>query len=276
MNIVIVGLGIIGGSLAKAFAKYTDHHIIGINRTSETLKTALSDGAIHEIGTTDSLSKADVVYMCTYPEHIVEFVGKNAAYFKKGCIVTDVCGIKSEICGKMTEICRDNGLIFCGSHPMAGKEKFSYTASEADLFVGASYIIVPCEADDKTVKTLSDLAFKLRFGSVRTATTQEHDRMIAFTSQLPHVLACAYVQSPCCPNHGGFSAGSYRDVSRVASINENLWTDLFLDNREPLCEEIGILIENLEKFRTLISCGDSEKLREELKRSRLVKEGLGE
>ena len=276
MNIAIIGMGIIGGSLAKAFAKYTDHHIIGINRTRSTLEHALSDGAIHEIGTLESLSRADVVYMCTYPEHIVRYVKENAGFFKKGCIITDVCGIKSEICGAMTGICRENGLIFCGSHPMAGKERFSYDAADAELFKGASYIIVPCEADGRTVDTLSGLAMELGFGNVRIATPSEHDRMIAFTSQLPHVLACSYVKSPCCPQHSGFSAGSYRDVSRVARINENLWTDLFLDNREPLCEEISILIDNLSMFRTLISEGNREELREQLRQARLIKESLGE
>lgn len=276
MNIAIVGMGIIGGSLAKAFSKYTDHYIIGLNRTRSTLETALSDGAIDEIGTAESLSKADIVYMCTYPEHIVSFVAENARFFKKGSVITDVCGIKREICGQMTKVCRDNGLTFCGSHPMAGKEKFSYTASASELFKGASYIIVPCEAGEEAVKLLSDRAMEIGFGSVRIATPEEHDRMIAFTSQLPHVLACAYVKSPCCPKHGGFSAGSYRDVSRVASINENLWTDLFLDNKEPLCEEISILIENLEMFKALIESGNESELREQLKQSRLVKEALGE
>ncbi len=276
MNIAIVGLGIIGGSLAKAFAKYTDHHIIGINRTSSTLERALADGAISEIGTVESLGKADLVYMCTYPEHIVSFVSENARYFKKGCVVTDVCGIKSEICSKMAEICKNSGLVFCGSHPMAGKEKFSYDAADSELFKGASYIIVPCLAGEDAVKMLSDRAAELGFATVRITTPAEHDRMIAFTSQLRHVLACSYVKSPCCPDHKGFSAGSYRDVSRVASINENLWTDLFLDNKEPLCEEISILIDNLSMFRQLISEGRADELREQLKQARLVKEALGE
>ncbi|MBQ1388696.1 MAG: prephenate dehydrogenase [Clostridia bacterium] len=276
MNIVIVGLGIIGGSLAKAFVKYTNNHIIGINRTHSTLEKALSEGSIHEIGTTDCLKDADVVFMCTYPDHISEFVKDNAEKFKKDCVITDVCGIKSKLCEKMTEICSEYGLTFCGSHPMAGKEKFSYDAADAELFQGASYIIVPCGAPQSAVDLLSDLAKQIGFTQIRITTPSEHDRMIAFTSQLPHVLACSYVKSPCCPNHKGFSAGSYRDVSRVASINENLWTDLFLDNKEPLCEEISILINNLEQFKELISNGEKEQLREELKKARLIKHTLGE
>ena len=276
MNIAIVGLGVIGGSLAKAFVKYTDHTIIGINRTELTAKHALLDGAIHEIGSPESLSKADIVYMCTYPEHIVSFVRDNLKHFKKGCIITDVCGIKTEICGRLSEICRAGGLQYVGSHPMAGKEQFTYDAAESELFQNASYIVVPCGADDNSVNTIIHLAKKIGFGNIRVTTPEEHDRMIAFTSQIPHALACAYVMSPCCKNHNGFSAGSYKDVSRVANINETLWTDLFLSNRTPLSEEIEVLINNLMNIKNAIDDNDPDKLKELLKKSRLVKESLGE
>lgn len=276
MNIVIVGLGIIGGSLAKAFTKYTDHRVIGINRSEATVKRAYSDGAIHEIGTSESLREADIVYMCTYPEHIVSYVKENADRFRKGCIITDVCGIKTEICGRLTEICESSGLQYVGSHPMAGKEKFSYDAAEAELFQNASYIVVPCKAEEKSVNTVVGLAKEIGFGIIRISTPEEHDRMIAFTSQVPHVLACAYVMSPCCKNHKGFSAGSYRDVSRVANINENLWTDLFLSNREPLSEEISTLIDNLTNIKNAIDEENREELKELLKKSRSVKESLNE
>ena len=276
MNIVIVGLGIIGGSLAKAFTKYTNHHIIGINRSEITVQQALNDGAIHEIGKLDSLGKADVVYMCTYPEHIVSFMENNAGYFRKNCIITDVCGIKKNICGRLTDICEKNGLQYVGSHPMAGKEQFSYAASEAELFQNASYIIVPCKAKEYSVQTLASLAKEIGFSTIRITTPAEHDRMIAFTSQLPHVLACAYVMSPCCKNHNGFSAGSYRDVSRVANMNETLWTDLFLSNQEPLSEEISILIQNLTAIKNAVDENKAEELKKLLKQSRLVKQGLCE
>ena len=276
MNIAIVGLGVIGGSLAKAFAQYTDHTVIGLNRTKSVAQKALADGAIHEIGSLETLKKADIVFMCTYPKHIISFVEENAKYFKENCIVTDVCGIKGEICPALTDICDRNGLRFVGSHPMAGKEQFTYEASQADLFKGASYIIVPCNGGDEAVETIKELALSIGFGMIRMTTPTEHDRMIAFTSQLPHVLACAYVQSPCCPNHVGFSAGSYKDVSRVASINENLWTDLFLNNKEPLSLELQILIDNLTEFNNAIKNNEPDKLRKMLKDARLVKQGLGE
>ncbi len=273
MRIVIVGLGIIGGSLAKAFTKYTKHHVIGINRTQATAELALSEGAIHEIGTKESLKTADVVYMCTYPQHIINYVEENAEYFGKNCIITDVCGIKRGICSSLAEICKKNGLTFCGSHPMAGKEQFSYSASDPELFKGASYIVVPCGvSDENAVKTLSNLALEIGFERIRVSNPEEHDRMIAFTSQLPHVLACAYVKSPCCPNHVGFSAGSYRDVSRVAAINENLWTDLFIDNKEPLCAELDVLIQNLQLFRELINSSNDSELKKQLEQSRIIKQ----
>lgn len=276
MNIAIVGLGIIGGSLAKAFTSYTEHRVIGINRSEEVVKRALEEGAISEAGTKYSLANADIVYMCTYPKHIVSYVRENINYFKKGCIVTDVCGIKSDICDELTEICESGGLQYVGSHPMAGKEKSSYSASEASLFFNASYIVVPCNADKLAVDTVISLAKEIGFGTVRVTTPSEHDRMIAFTSQVPHALACAYVMSPCCPNHKGFSAGSYRDVSRVAAINENLWTDLFLSNRKPLSDELGILIDNLTNIKNAVDNGNPDELRELLKKSRLIKQGLGE
>lgn len=276
MNIAIVGLGIIGGSLAKAFTSYTTHHVIGINRSEAVVKRALEEGAIHEAGTKYSLANADIVYMCTYPKHIVSFVRENVNYFKKGCIVTDVCGIKSEICGELTEICESAELQYVGSHPMAGKEKSSYSASEAGLFMNSSYIVVPCRADNMAVDTVISLAKEIGCGIIRVATPEEHDRMIAFTSQVPHALACAYVMSPSCPNHNGFSAGSYRDVSRVAAINEDLWTDLFLSNREPLSDELGILIDNLSKIKNAIDNNNSNQLNALLKQSRLIKQSLGE
>lgn len=276
MNIAIVGLGVIGGSLAKAFTQYTNHTVMGINRTPETAQQALKDGAIHKIAGKEDLKDADVVYMCTYPKHIARYVEENGEYFKKGCIVTDVCGIKTEICKVLPHICRGYGLEFVGSHPMAGKEQFTYSASEAELFEGASYIIVPCGASEKSVEIIKNIAMELRFGMTCITTPEEHDRMIAFTSQLPHVLACSYVLSPCCPKHVGFSAGSYRDVSRVANINETLWTDLFLSNKKPLITEINILIDNLSLMRNAIEYNDPDSLRELLKASRLIKEKLGE
>ena len=276
MNIAVVGIGIIGGSFCKAFKKYTDHYIIGINRTQSTLQQAFDCGAIDEMGNEESLSKADVVIMAVYPQATVEYIEKYGSYLKKGCIVTDSSGIKTEICPQMVALSKKFGFTFVGSHPMAGKETNGFSSADADLYRGASYIIVPCEADDSAVRTLADLAMEINFGQIKLSTPEEHDRMIAFTSQLPHVLACSYVLSPCCINHKGFSAGSYHDVSRVANINSKLWSELFIENREPLLKELDILIDNITKITDAINDKDIVRLQELLEQSHKTKEALGE
>lgn len=276
MNIAVVGLGIIGGSFAKALKKYTNHYVIGLNRTKETLAKALEQGAIDEAGREESLAKADLVILCLYPAAAVSFVEKYGKFIKKGAVVTDASGIKREICPKMTALAEEYGFTFVGSHPMAGKEKNGFDVSDPDLYKGASYIITPCKADEESVKLVSGVALEIGFGQIKITTPEEHDRMIAFTSQLPHVLACAYVSSPSCPNHKGFSAGSYRDVSRVANINSELWSELFLENREPLMTELDILIDNINLIKDAINRKDREELKALLEKGHKVKEALGE
>lgn len=276
MNIAVVGMGIIGGSFCKAIKKNTSHYVIGINRTKYTLEEAYRDKAIDEIGSKESLSKADVVILALYPKAAIEFVEKYGSYIKKGAVVTDSAGIKSEICPRLKELAEKFGFEFVGSHPMAGKEINGYKASDADLYNGASYIIVPCGASEKAVKLLSDLALELKFKMIKITDPEEHDRMIAFTSQLPHILACAYVLSPCCPKHKGFSAGSYKDVSRVANINAELWSELFLENREPLIAELEILRDNILDIISAVKDNDKERIEELLEKAHKTKEALGE
>lgn len=276
MNIAIIGLGIIGGSFCKAFKKHTAHHIIGINRTRETAQKALSEGAIDEIGSVETLGKADVIFLCMYPQACVDFIRQHGSHIKKGAIVTDSSGIKRAICPQLKELSREFGFVFVGSHPMAGKEKNGFDVSEADLYAGASFIITPCGAPQEAVNTLSQLALSVGFSQIKLSTPEEHDRMIAFTSQLPHVLACAYVLSPSCLNHKGFSAGSYRDVSRVANINAKLWSELFLENREPLLEELILLATNVKKIIDAVNNNDQEALTALLEKGHQVKQALGE
>lgn len=276
MKIAVVGMGIIGGSFCKALKKYTDHYVIGINRTKSTLEKAYADKSIDEIGDEKSLEKADVIILALYPEAAVEFIENNGRYINKNAVVTDSAGIKSEICPKLVALSEKYGFTFVGSHPMAGKETNGYESSDSDLYAGASYIIVPCNADEKSVKLLSDLALEIKFGMIKISTPEEHDRMIAFTSQLPHILACAYVMSPCCPNHKGFSAGSYKDVSRVANINAKLWSELFLENREPLISELEMLRDNILAITDAVKANDKEKIELLLEKAHKVKEALGE
>ena len=185
-------------------------------------------------------------------------------------------GIPLKICGNMVNLSEKFGFTFVGTHPMAGKEINGFSASDADLFQGASCIIVPCKAKRESVEAVTNFVTSIGFTQTPVVTPKVHDRMIAFTSQLPHALACAYVLSPVCRNHKGFSAGSYRDVSRVAKINAELWTELFLENKAPLLSELDTLIDNLSRIRNNIANEDYQSLYRQLKAGRTVKEELNE
>lgn len=275
-NVVVVGLGLIGGSLAKAFQKYSGCSVTGIDKDPQVIRAALKSGAIRREAGPEDLANADLLFLCLYPQADLDFLFGHASSLHPGCIVTDVCGIKSCLSPQLAEIAADHGLIYIGGHPMAGKEKGGFANSDADLFQGASYLLVPCGAPRAAVDLMTEAAAELGFGQTVVTTPKKHDQEIAFTSQLPHALACAYVKSPRCRDHQGFSAGSYRDVSRVAAINETMWAELFLDNREALTEELDTLIGNLREIRDAIDARDEETLRSLLRDGRLVKERLGE
>lgn len=276
MNIVIVGLGLIGGSIAKALTQYTDHRVYAFNRTRQVLDDALDSGAIHGIADRHTLAAADVIYLCLYPEADIRFVEEYGDSFRPGCIVTDACGIKNAICPSLVALSKKFNFVFVGGHPMAGKERSGFYVSEAALFRGASYILVPCEADEASVETVRSLAMEMGFGGTVCTTMENHDQMIAFTSQLPHLLACAYVLSPRCREHRGFSAGSYRDVSRVARINADMWTELFFDNQEALIRETDALMDHLQQLRNALAENDRDTVHSLLEQGRRIKEELGE
>lgn len=272
MKIAIVGLGLIGGSLAKAIKKNTSHYVIGIDINSDVLSFAHSVNSIDEIGNVSSLKEADITIICLYPNAVVQYVVENRENFKKNSIVTDAAGVKEYICNSLSK--ENFDFTFIGGHPMAGREVCGFENSLDDMFTGASYIFTPNGAPEEKVKILCDLATELKFGKSVISTPKQHDEMIAYTSQIAHVLACAYVISPHAKEHSGFSAGSFRDVSRVAKINEELWTQLFLDNGKTLCTEIDALIKNLEKLRGFIAENNYDELKEMLKEGRLIKEEL--
>lgn len=275
-TILIVGLGLIGGSIAKALRTFTPHRVLAMDQDPEALDLAMACGAIEGPGYVEDLPQVDVLWLCLYPQAAVEFARKYGAALREDCIVSDACGIKNAVCPQLVELSRELGFVFVGGHPMAGKERSGFEASEATLFRGASYLLVPCGAPDWAKDTMKELAMDMGFGRVVETTPEHHDEMIAYTSQLPHALACAYVLSPRCPQHKGFSAGSYRDVSRVARINETLWTELFLDNRQALSRELSTLIENLSSIQSALDQEDGEALRALLRKGRQVKEALGE
>lgn len=275
MNVLIVGLGLIGASLAKALKKNTNHRVLGWNRTETVAQRALNDGVIDETASLENLiPKADITIINFYPEAIVPFVIDNRDLFKKNSIVTDSCGIKTKIC---RELANENfDFYFIGAHPMAGREVSGYDNSLATLFDNASFICTPYD-DTPRSKTdaLVGLAQEMGFARTVVTTPEHHDEMIAFTSQIAHVLACSYVLSPLAPYHPGYSAGSYRDVSRVAKINADMWTELFIDNKEPLVREIDDLVSNLMKFKYNIINGDSQALHDLMEQGNRIKEEIG-
>ena len=275
MNILICGLGLIGASLAKTLKKNTEHTVLGWNRTSSVTEKALRDGVIDRTGDIDSLmAEADITFINFYPEAIVPFILEHKNSFKKDSIVSDSCGIKTKICRALEKEKLD--FYFIGAHPMAGREVGGYDNSLDTLYDKASFIVTPVDGTPRNkIDALVGLAQGMGFARTVVTTPEHHDEMIAFTSQIAHVLACSYVLSPLAPSHAGYSAGSYRDVSRVARINADMWADLFIDNKEALVREIDDLGSNLMQFKYNIVNEDSPALKDLMNRANKIKEEIG-
>ena len=271
MNIAVVGLGLIGGSFCKALKKNTFHRILGIDTDKATIDKALACGAIDEEITPERLSEANLTILCLYPQAIVEFVKQNAAFFKKGSIVIDSCGVKEYVVNECTPVLNDYGVIFVGTHPMAGREFSGFDYSTDDLFSGASF--TPTEETPQiAVDLLQTLAGSINFGKAVVSTPQKHDEVIAYTSQLAHVVSNAYVKSPAMLNYDGFSAGSFQDLTRVAKLNEYMWSELFMCNKEALLKEINCVLDSITQYRDAIQDGNLELLIEILRDGRILKE----
>ena len=265
MNAAVIGLGLIGGSFARAIKEYTDFSVVGFDRDMPTLLAAKTVGAIDTVGDAEALSDCDMTVISLYPQATVEFLRDNAATVKKGSIVVDTCGVKGSVCMECGEIARENGFYFIGGHPMAGTQYSGFSHSRATMFKGATMILCPEQGEDiPTVERTRDFFLSLGFSAVHFTSPEEHDRMIAYTSQLAHVVSNAYVKSPRAQTHKGFSAGSYRDLTRVARLNPDMWTELFLDNRDALVTEIDTLIDNLKVYSDALKNGDAEALRSAL------------
>ena len=273
MNIAVIGLGLIGGSICKALKANTFHHIMGIDTNPETIRKALEIGAIDEEITEDRLGEANLTIVALYPVPTVEVVKKNADKFRKGSIVMDVCGVKGYTVHGCTPVLDERGVYFIGTHPMAGTENSGFDYATADLFKGASYILTPTESTPQIVIDLvTTLGSCMGFGQVVIATPEQHDANIAYTSQLAHVVSNAYVKSPSLFRADGFSAGSFLDLTRVAKLNEEMWSSLFMCNKEALLFEINTIIDELAKYRDAMVNDDIDTLRDILRIGRERKE----
>lgn len=271
MIVNVVGMGLIGGSFCRAIKQYTPYICCGTDKNEEVLREAAAEEAIDYV--CDDYSKADLTIFCLYPEGIVEEITKHADEFKKGSIVIDACGIKSYVVSGVYDLLKARGVTFIGAHPMAGREFSGFAFSLADMFENAFFIMTPVDGTPKeAVETVREFAKSLRFREVVITTPEEHDRIIAYTSQLAHVVSSAYIKSPSQKRERGFSAGSFKDMTRVAKLNEDMWTSLFLLNRQPLIEEIDSLILHLQEYRDSLAEEDADRLHELLKDGRILKE----
>lgn len=277
MNIAVVGLGLIGGSFCKSLKKNTFHHIMGLDSNKETIRKALEQNAIDEEITSDRLNEANLTIICLYPQAIISFIKDNADKFKKGSIVIDSCGVKKTIVDNCTPVLKEHGVIFVGVHPMAGREFSGFDYATDSLYNDASCIITPNKSTPSTaVNLISTLAESIGFGKVVISTPEKHDQVIAYTSQLAHIVSNAYVKSPSVLEFNGFSAGSFMDLTRVAKLNEDMWTDLFMCNKDALLYELDTIIKHISQYRDAISSDNADKLRELLKNGRELKEKCNE
>lgn len=273
MKIAVVGLGLIGGSFCKAIKKYTDHRVFGIDNNSDAIQMALDCGAIEREILPEELCEMDFTIVSLHPEQTIAFILQHLSDFKKGSLVMDTCGVKTTIVNAVAGPLSEQGVIFVGAHPMAGREFSGFAYSLDCLYEDASFIITPDETTPAhTVEFITYFAKKLQFGKVVISTPQEHDRVIAFTSQLAHIVSNAYIKSPSLQQQSGFSAGSFLDLTRVAKLNEDMWTSLFLMNQQPLLFEIDTIIKKLQEYRQAIAQDDAQTLHDLLKEGRILKE----
>lgn len=260
MEIGIVGLGLIGGSLAKAISQNTDHTVYGTDISEQVVKKAVLVDAIEQPLTDELLPQCDIVIVALYPQATIDYVKEHASLFKEDSIVVDCGGIKQLVCDNLIPLAEEHGFLFVGGHPMAGLEHSGFTYAKKSLFNNASMIFTPTKGPIESMETLKKLFTSIGFTNIEISTPQEHDRKIAFTSQLAHVVSNAYIKSPTALEHTGFSAGSYKDLTRVAKLNEVMWTELFLENADNLAAEIDIIIDNLQQYSTAIKERNAETL----------------
>ena len=248
MTIGIVGLGLIGGSFAKAY-RAAGWQVFAHDVDASTLSFAQMAGAVDAPLTMDNLASCDLVLICVYPQAAVDYLRAAAPHIGKKPVVIDCCGTKRVVCDACFPLAKQYGFTYLGGHPMAGTHNSGFKYARENLYHGAPMVIVPPRYDDITLlQRVKDLLTPAGFGSISVTTADEHDAMIAFTSQLAHVVSNAYIKSPTAGSHKGFSAGSYKDMTRVAWLNPQMWAELFLENRDYLLHELDILAENLNRY----------------------------
>ena len=271
----IVGLGLIGSSFAKAYEQSDEWRILGYDIDDKINQFAILAEDIEDVLNEENVGECDLILLAVYPEAAIEWLRKMAPHISKETMVIDCCGVKEVICPACFEIADEYGFTYVGGHPMAGRHYSGYKYGTEKLYRGAPMVIVPAKYDDiELYARVSDLLKPAGFGSISVTTAEEHDRLIAFTSQLAHVVSNAYIKSPTAGRHKGFSAGSYKDLTRVAWLNEKMWTELFMDNRENLMNELDYIIARLSEYRDALEQEDTETMEKLLADGRIRKKEI--
>lgn len=260
MKVGILGLGLIGGSLARAYA-LAGHTVFAIQRNETMLSFAMLAGAVHGKLNEQTIGQCDLILLAIYPGGSASWLEKNAHLISKDALVIDCCGIKREICCRCFPLAEEYGFTFVGGHPMAGSQFSGFKYSRASLFEGQPMVLVPPVFDDILLLDRVKEALKpCGFGSFSVTTAETHDKLIAFTSQMPHILSNAFIKSPTASSHKGFSAGSYKDLTRVAWLNPQMWAELFMENKDNVLFELDTYISSLTAYRDAIASGDIQTL----------------
>lgn len=271
MIVGIVGLGLMGGSFAKAYQE-AGHRVLAANRSRDTLKLAMDTGVVDGELTHETVGQCDLLIIALYPQATIDYLTDMAPYLQPHTQVVDTCGVKRVVCEACFPLARQYGFPFIGGHPMAGTQFSGFKYSRASLYKDASMILVPDEEQSVDLERVEQLLEPCQFGRMTVTTAENHDRMIAFSSQMAHVVSNAFVKSPAARTHKGYSAGSYKDMTRVAWLNETMWTELFLDNRDFLLEELDLFTDNLMQYRNALAESREAELKALLREGRLVKE----
>jgi len=274
VKVGVVGLGLIGGSLAKVYSR-AGHEVYGFDVDEAILGFAKLSGAISDVLDDKTIGLCDVVFVALYPGDTITWLETAAPNVSKKTVVFDCCGVKRIVCEHCFALAKKYGFTFVGGHPMAGSHKGGFKNSREGLFQGASMILVPPAYDDPVLfGKIEELLKPAGFGRLTVSTAEKHDEMIAFSSQMAHLVSNAFVKSPAAQGHRGFSAGSYKDMTRVAQLNADMWTELFMQNNDYLIDELDVFIEAVTLYRNALAVCDGDMMKKLLEDGSKIKQEL--
>ena len=272
MKVGIVGLGLIGGSFAWAYHN-EGHQVLAFNRTRSVLDFAMLSGAVDGELTEENAGDCDLILVTLYPQAAIDYIDRMGPHFGKKPLVLDCCGTKRVVCSACFPIAERDGFTYIGGHPMAGTHNSGFKYAKGSMYKGAPMVIVPPRFDDiQLLGRVKELLAPAGFGRISVTTAEKHDMMIAFTSQMAHVVSNAYIKSPTARIHKGFSAGSYKDLTRVAWLNAPMWAELFMENKDFLLHELELFIHSLTQYRDAMVKDDMPELIRLLDEGRRLKE----